>query len=473
MQDYGGYFKYAKQYFGQKKFEKALEYINYALQYAPNDKEIIQYKRLIEEYCKEGIITTSTGIVDYGGYYKYAKEYYDKGQYEKALEYINYALEHYSASGTFIQFKKEIEEKLYGSATTLKNTNISNADYGGYFKLAEQYYNQGKFEDALEYINQALEHNPTNSTYLEFKEEVESLIYLAPAHEQIVNRNYVSALNMLNEYMYNHKSSFIAEALFLRGECYYYLEDYEHSLDDLNIFLQTGLDHRALYFRINIYIKYHRYYDAIKDCDSFFNLFKISSEEDKITYARVKFFKSWANAEMGYYNEALEDVNLAIKYRPDYEVAYYHRAMCSINIHKPKYMATKDFITAYFLKILNNENLDTIKILLDANYSSDEIEEISLIAHNIAEAVENNIITVDEVLKKIYHKKMNEESFKNYFLNDLLKSKTDADNNYEQLVGQDEEVIKNHSITDENNHTQTVLVNDLKPKNKIGRKIDW
>ena len=192
---------------------------------------------------------------DYGGYYKYATQYYEQGRYEQALEYIRYALKYSPYEQAFLELKKEIEAKLYGynyAEDDLDDYNYGVYDYGGYYKYATKYYKQGRYEQALEYIEHAIKNAPYEQAFLELKKEIELSMKNMPAiqeAEKEVELNdddisvYISKAEAFKEKgqynlaieNYNKVIELSPENSFVyisRADCYRELEQYDLAIKD-------------------------------------------------------------------------------------------------------------------------------------------------------------------------------------------------------------------------------------------------
>lgn len=116
-------FQIAKIYKGWKIYKEAITYYNQVLKNSNmyNDAQI-QAKICSTEYEKELNIMG----LSYGGYYNYSQQYYLEGEYEKAIEYINYALKYSPKNEELLNFKKKIETEQNSTTQEIQNNNIYN-----------------------------------------------------------------------------------------------------------------------------------------------------------------------------------------------------------------------------------------------------------------------------------------------------------------------------------------------------------
>lgn len=116
-------FQIAEIYKGWKIYKEAITYYNQVLKNSNmyNDAQA-QAKICSTEYEKELNIMG----LSYGGYYNYSQQYYFEGEYEKAIEYINYALKYSPKNEELLNFKKKIEVKQNSTAQETQNNNIYN-----------------------------------------------------------------------------------------------------------------------------------------------------------------------------------------------------------------------------------------------------------------------------------------------------------------------------------------------------------
>lgn len=116
-------FQIAEIYKGWKIYKEAITYYNQVLKNSNmyNDAQA-QAKICSTEYEKELNIMG----LSYGGYYNYSQQYYLEGEYEKAIEYINYALKYSPQNEELLNFKKKIETEQNSTTQEIQNNNIYN-----------------------------------------------------------------------------------------------------------------------------------------------------------------------------------------------------------------------------------------------------------------------------------------------------------------------------------------------------------
>ena len=153
----------------QGKYSEALEYYNKALELCKNNsdkffvaiiynsigevlREQSKYSEALEYYNKALELSKGTQLADC--YNKIGKMLHEQGKYAETLEYYNKALELYKEIQKEIQVKKRgyIDYEYY--AATIYN------------EIGKVLHEQGKYSEAFEYYNKALEICPERSTKL-------------------------------------------------------------------------------------------------------------------------------------------------------------------------------------------------------------------------------------------------------------------------------------------------------------------
>ena len=232
---------------------------------------------------------------DYGGYYKYAKQYYEQGEYEQALGYIEYAIKYSPYEEKFQEFKKEIELRI--NKTPVFNEPKKEIDLSLYTSQAETNKENGQYNLAIEDYTKVIELDPEN------------------------NWSYQS-----------------------RAQCYYELNQYEEAIEDYTKAIEIVSDWWGYYRnRGRCYEELRQYNHAIKDYSKMVEL----NPKDSYGYIlRADCYKILKKHEL-----AIKDYTKAIKLGPEFYWNYKARAEC--------YEALKKF------ELAKKDNKEALKLSLD------------------------------------------------------------------------------------------------------------
>lgn len=339
-------------------------------------------------------------MYDYGGYFKYAVEYYNKGNYKSALDYINYALKYSPQNKDFVEFKNLVLRCLNGDSTAIgyynssDNYNDDESDY--YFNLAQEKFNSGDFKGAIETVNKCISIDPQDSY-----------------------------------------------AIALHGRCYEQMGMLEMALQDFNEAILIDASNISFYVdRAHLYFKKvlatHKLQDIAllyHDCCLCLELLdkeKNSNSTNPPPLSLTLLMLDYRATCHLYFNDpslALEDANRVLelnKLHPDMNVmvaAYINRAKSYRLLNMPKITIMKECILAAICFPNDESLLDKCEI-----ESETEKAEIKEMAHIIMGACYAEMLDYNNIFDEISNSTMDYQSFKDYL--NKLKEKLDNDEGY-------------------------------------------
>jgi|GEM_PF-1298158 len=124
-----------------------------------------------------------------------------------------------------------------------------------YFELGNDAFDKGDFEKAVKYYNDALESE---------KNIQEILQNLSLCYYEV--KDYSSSIDISNKLISSDNSSFLASALFNRGNCYHKMKEYRKAEEDFSIIISIfPYDPDAYYNRSNAREKLNNALGAKKD----------------------------------------------------------------------------------------------------------------------------------------------------------------------------------------------------------------
>jgi tetratricopeptide (TPR) repeat protein len=224
------------------------------------------------EYLKK-TIDNSVFPADFA-YTEYGLIYLDRGEKEKAAEYINKALE-------------------INPDNAYARTNLGIC-----------YKEQGKYKEAVNEFNKVLKASPDNLL---------ALMYLAKV--LYTQNNFDEALNLVNRIITNNKN--LAFPYLLAGKIYYQRGKYPDAIESINtgIRLSKDPDSENMYFILaDASLRLKKYNEAI---DFFLKEIRISPDNaEAYNGLGVAYYLT------GKISEAVEQYNTAVRLKPDYAVAY-------------------------------------------------------------------------------------------------------------------------------------------------------
>ncbi len=192
----------------------------------------------------------------------------------------------------FVALQTDILLKNINTAKELGDDAITSQLYR---KVAEFYYNLGQYQLAIEYLDSALRINSTN-----------------------------------------------ADALYLRGLCYFELEDYASASADFSLAVQINPELKGTHFPNGIArFELGDYAGAITEFTQYLTL----RTDNEIAY----FFKGITHLRLKQYPQAIEAFSQATVLNPEYDRAYFYQAVT--------YSDMRDFTTAkyYYQKAIAAE----------------------------------------------------------------------------------------------------------------------
>ncbi|MEI0564448.1 tetratricopeptide repeat protein [Brachyspira pulli] len=322
--------------------------------------------------------------------------------------------------------------KLYGDIENIKDKNHINNYAGAFYNIGTAKYELKIYDEAIEYLNKAIELNPYHSeaynnlglVYYAIKEYDKSLNYF----------NYSLSLNNKDPKTYNN-----------RGTCKEKLEDYKGALEDYNKAIELNPNYSEFYNnRGNTHRILNNIENSIEDFDKAIELNPNNSE----AYNN----RGILRRQLKYYEEALKDYDKAIELNPNKAEFYNNRGVLIKDFKKVNYPfgAFSDFDKAIKLKpdyaeAYNNRGLLKLQIGILDNVIEDFDKAIEL-NHNYSEAYFNRYIAKSLLLSKITDKTLEEhkKSFEDAY-NDLDTAYNLAD---EQLKAMIKEKVISMAILD-------------------------
>ena len=159
-----GYYGTAMIYRDGRKYDLAETNLNKAIEFAKDNEEKAKYL---------------SGL---------ASLYNSKKDYSKAIEYINEAIklndmsDFYNTLGLSLIANNQKKEAEEAWLTGIKKDNFKQIEYKHhiYRHLASYYYNDGKYDEAANYIEKALELSPGNERYLNLLNDIKRKMQARP-----------------------------------------------------------------------------------------------------------------------------------------------------------------------------------------------------------------------------------------------------------------------------------------------------
>ena len=183
-----------------------------------------------------------------------------------------------------------------------------------YFQDAVQHRQRGEFEQAIKYIDKAIELDPDETVHLSFR--------------GLINRNlkrYEDALRDITRAIELEPDKAIHH--YLRGQVNRNLKRYEDALSDFTKAIELEPD-KAFYYTsrglVNRDLEKHE--DALRDITR-----AIELEPDK---AVSHYSRGQVNRDLKRYEDALRDINKAIELEPDKAVSHYSRGQVNHDLKR-------------------------------------------------------------------------------------------------------------------------------------------
>ena len=283
--------------------------------------------------------------------------------------------------------------KLYGDIENIKDKNHINNYAGAFYNIGTAKYELKIYDEAIEYLNKAIELNPYHSgaynnlalVYYAIKEYDKSLNYF----------NYSLSLNNKDPKTYNS-----------RGTCKEKLEDYKGALEDYNKAIELNPNYSEFYNnRGNIQKILNNIENSIEDFDKAIELNPNYSE----AYNNIALLQK----KCGYYSDALKYINLSIKLKPNLPESYNNKAMIKLDLaddNYQKFLMNNNYMKSYiYLYNYYSEIKESSEKLLHREYK--EILEDLNIALKLNSKYENAYINAGIVKSKL---KMYDEAIKDF-----------------------------------------------------------
>ncbi|MBF0286412.1 MAG: tetratricopeptide repeat protein [SAR324 cluster bacterium] len=274
--------------------------------------------------------------------------YRQKNETEKALEYLNKALQieahrsstYYHRGGVYVslgQYEQAIED--YNKAISLTS---DVADY--YNDRGIAYHKLHQYEQAIEDYHRSIELDADNSSYYNNRANI---YYKFKQYKEAI-ADYSYAIVLKKDYMEAYKN---------RATVYLDLKEYDKALQDLNYALSLDPKSSEAYNTIGAaYLGLQKYEQAIESFNEAFRLNPALAMAKK-NLAIVHKKRGLHLAELGQYEQAFEDLTEAIRLQPDLAEAYDARGFIYRVILQNKELACQDWQKACELGNCNNFHL--------------------------------------------------------------------------------------------------------------------
>ena len=357
-------FRFTKNYqlgltaFNKEDFQAAEFYLNACLNQQPRNREALMLRAM----CRQQTNQTNGAISDYSllikiepnhaeALYSRGLLFYKKKQYEPASKDFARMLELPQTETQAVFYKTGVNEQGISGVATM---NTMKADIYNYLGLCS--YNMNKFQDALEYFDEAITRFEDDADFyinrgLTFEatgqtiraiEDFTKALEIQPGNE-IAKYNLArmqsgqpegdESIASYTDIIESNPE--FSEAYFNRGLAYYNSKQYRSAMADYNRALALDSSRaEAWYNRALVKQQLKDMYGALSDLDH-------------ATDLQPNFEKAWHGkgivlTKMGQYQNAISMYDLAIHYDPNYALAHYNRGIAKLNL-KQNQEACKDF----------------------------------------------------------------------------------------------------------------------------------
>ena len=303
--------------------------------------------------------------------YENALEYYNQGEYEKSLNFLDKILEMDKKNFKALYAKGitlNVMEKYLEALSVLKEAEKVNEDSEGLFsEIGYAYNNLEKYENSIEYYEKVLEAN---------NKSTEALTWLA--YNNVCMENYDEALKLCDKSSEIDNSN--AFTYNTKGLAYFYMGNLDEALIHYDQAIQLDPQYEDAYLN-KIYLLYYKgsYYDCINFCLESKETLKQSSE---VLYYLGDCYSDQGQSEKAVeaYKSALEldSGNAALTSRLGWEY-YYSQDYKTALIYADKSAALDKF----------NKSAQSLKEYL----KKEEAPE----AEKIVEFVKENYLYIDKV----------------------------------------------------------------------------
>lgn len=267
-------------------------------------------------------------------YLKIGHEYFQNEEYDLALEAYNKVIEINPNNHFAYHSRGFILAKLKKYEAAIKDLEFSVPhypnNYDGYIYLGYAYFTVGNFDAALDNFHSAINLNPKShfgyanagDVFLKLKDYKNALDNFEKEHKiKASTQNYINQVNaLINLQRYKDSLSIIEKCFLLysdnidlyywRGVAYYYSNQFDAALTDLNHYLKTAsTPYKGYIFRGYSYFKLDNYEEALND---FTKAMQIDLEEDEAYIGRADVF-----FEEGKFDLAFNNYTRAVKLNPE------------------------------------------------------------------------------------------------------------------------------------------------------------
>lgn len=218
---------------------------------------------------------------------------------------------------------------------------------------ALKFYNEGKIQNALDEINSVLLNNPMDDLAYQIRAGINTKI-----------GNYAQALEDINISI--KLAPYSIKYYFDRGQIYCIMSEYDKALEDANFVITKSPDFPDVYNqRGYIYLMKEEYLNAKSDFDkAISNICFMKGNDYHVFYSN----RASANLFLGNYDEALSDINQALKLFSDNPNNYLFKIIILKKLNEQKEI--DDCLNYALSKFPENINL----LLFDFSISMEKVD---------------------------------------------------------------------------------------------------
>ncbi|XP_014259984.1 dnaJ homolog subfamily C member 7 isoform X2 [Cimex lectularius] len=294
----------------------------------------------------------------------------------------NLAIGDTAATENAIAKVKELDEKNTSLAVDVKNLEM----FKLYSNDAHKAYNSKDFRKVVFCLDRALEIGVACTRFKVLKAECLALLGRLQEAQELVN-------DVLTKDKQN------ADAILVRGMCFYYLDNVSRAFDHFQRVLKLAPDHTKA---MDIYKKAKALKQKKEEGNEAFNAGKNKEAYDlyseallidpnnNLTNAKLYFNRATVSSKLGRLNEAIADCTAALALDPDYLKALLRRAKCYMDLQQfeeavqdykkattmDKSRATKLLLNEAEMELKKSQRKDYYKILgVDKNATTEDIKK--------------------------------------------------------------------------------------------------
>ncbi|CAK74901.1 unnamed protein product (macronuclear) [Paramecium tetraurelia] len=247
----------------QGNFEKAKKYLKYALKVSPNNPVAnmrlgLIYQTKLQELNSAIECFQQVAIVDptnYKAYYYMGQCYFQKGELDEGIEYMNQSLKHNQSFGLAWKAVGNIMYEMNQPATALryfqKAIDLDKNDMEAKIRLGNCYYLQDQFEQAIQ-IYEEISHLDQNE---ELEQHMANCYYKKNDFEEAV-LHYQRALSINSDKI---------ECYYNLGDTYFTMEKFEEALECFEKVVKNDPQHSAAFYNYaNTFFVLEDYENAAK-----------------------------------------------------------------------------------------------------------------------------------------------------------------------------------------------------------------